>query len=84
LHSETRRLHQVFQPLLYLQYKLFIFSFSEFRYNKLSREIRELGKQVKELDPKDPFRTETSASILEKLYACNLNLNTKFETIFVY
>nr|CAG4636396.1 EOG090X0APJ [Eubosmina coregoni]SVE69971.1 EOG090X0APJ [Eubosmina coregoni] len=42
------------------------------KYNKLSREIRELGKQVKELDPKDPFRTETSASILEKLHSMGL------------
>ena len=38
-----------------------------FRYNKLSRQIRELARKVKDLDVKDPFRLEASNSILEKL-----------------
>jgi U3 small nucleolar ribonucleoprotein protein IMP3 len=38
-----------------------------FRYNKLSRQIRELARKIKDLDQKDPFRTESSAQLLEKL-----------------
>ena len=39
----------------------------DFRYNKLSRHIRELAKKIKELDVKDPFRMEATAHFLEKL-----------------
>nr|CAG4641920.1 EOG090X0APJ [Eurycercus lamellatus] len=42
------------------------------KYNKLSREIRELAIKVKELDAKDPFRTDSSANLLEKLYSMGL------------
>ncbi|KAG8238004.1 hypothetical protein J437_LFUL017793 [Ladona fulva] len=35
---------------------------------KLAREIREVVSKVKDLDNKDPFRVDCSASILEKLY----------------
>nr|CAG4645004.1 EOG090X0APJ [Leptodora kindtii] len=42
------------------------------QYNKLARKIRETAAQIKELDPKDPFRTDTSASLLEKLYQMGL------------
>jgi len=38
-----------------------------FRYNRLSRHIRELAKKIKDLDPSDPFRTEATAQLLEKL-----------------
>jgi U3 small nucleolar ribonucleoprotein protein IMP3 len=38
-----------------------------FRYNKLSRHIRELARKIKEVDVKDPFRTEATAQLLEKL-----------------
>ncbi|XP_046989389.1 U3 small nucleolar ribonucleoprotein protein IMP3 [Schistocerca americana] len=48
------------------------------KYNKLSREIRELARKVKELDPKDPFRVETSAQLLEKLYMMGL-IPTKWD-----
>lgn len=48
------------------------------KYNKLSREIRELARKVKELDPKDPFRVETSAQLLEKLYMMGL-ISTKWD-----
>lgn len=41
-------------------------------YNKLSREIRELAKKIKELDVKDPTRINASQQLLEKLY--NLGL----------
>lgn len=38
-----------------------------YRYNKLSREIRTLSEKIKALDPKDPFRNERGAQLLEKL-----------------
>lgn len=38
------------------------------RYNKLSREIREIAKLISEIDPKDPFRIEATALLLDKLY----------------
>ena len=38
-----------------------------FRYNKLSRQIRELARKVKELDVRDPFRLEATNQLLEKL-----------------
>jgi len=38
-----------------------------FRYNRLSRHIRELAKKITDLDPNDPFRTEATAQLLEKL-----------------
>jgi len=37
-------------------------------YNKLSREVRELVRKVRDLDPRDPYRTESGAQVLEKLY----------------
>ncbi|KAL3276350.1 hypothetical protein HHI36_011733 [Cryptolaemus montrouzieri] len=42
------------------------------RYNKLARNIRELARKIKEIDPKHPFRTECSAQLLEKLYVIGL------------
>ncbi|EZA52827.1 hypothetical protein DMN91_012129 [Ooceraea biroi] len=45
-------------------------------YNKLSREIRELGKKIKEVEPNHPFRIEQSATLLEKLYMMGL-ISTK-------
>lgn len=42
------------------------------RYNKLSREIRELANKIKELDSNSEFRTESSAQLLEKLYQMGL------------
>ncbi|KAL0276091.1 UNVERIFIED_CONTAM: hypothetical protein PYX00_003749 [Menopon gallinae] len=47
-------------------------------YNKLSREIRELARKIKELDPKDPFRIDSSAKLLEKLYGLGL-IRTKWD-----
>lgn len=38
------------------------------RYNKLARTIRELARKITEIDPKHPFRTETSAQLLEKMW----------------
>ncbi|KAJ9593430.1 hypothetical protein L9F63_015016 [Diploptera punctata] len=37
-------------------------------YKKLSREIRELARKIKDIDEKHPFRVESSAQLLEKLY----------------
>lgn len=42
------------------------------RYNKLSREIRELANKIKDLDATNEFRTEASAQLLEKLYQMGL------------
>lgn len=49
-----------------------------FRYNKLAREIRELGKKIKDLDADSPFRAEQSAALLEKLYMLGL-IPTKWD-----
>ena len=38
-------------------------------YNKLSREIRDIVRLVKDLDPKSQHRTDMSAAFLEKMYA---------------
>ncbi|XP_003699637.1 U3 small nucleolar ribonucleoprotein IMP3 [Megachile rotundata] len=48
------------------------------KYNKLAREIRELGKKIKELDADHPFRIEQSALLLEKLYMMGL-IPTKWD-----
>lgn len=50
----------------------------QFRYNKLSRTIRELAKKISEIDAKEPFRTEMSAMLLEKLYVLGL-IPTKWD-----
>lgn len=50
----------------------YYFRISVFRYNKLSREVRDLARKIKEIDPKHPFRTENSAQLLEKLYVMGL------------
>ncbi|CAI9581756.1 unnamed protein product [Staurois parvus] len=41
-------------------------------YNKLSRHVRELGRKIKDLDEKDPFRAQCTSKLLEKLYAMGL------------
>lgn len=48
------------------------------RYNKLSREIRDLANKLTQVDPSDPFRTEMSAKLLEKLYVMGL-IPTKWD-----
>lgn len=48
------------------------------KYNKLSRQIRELARKIKDLDQKDPFRIESSAQLLEKLYMLGL-IPTKWD-----
>ena len=37
------------------------------RYNKLSGLVKSLAGKIKELDPKDPYRNEVTAQLLEKL-----------------
>lgn len=49
-----------------------------FRYNKLARTIRDLAKRVSDIDASEPFRTEASAAILEKLYILGL-IPTKWD-----
>lgn len=48
------------------------------RYNKLSREIREIARKIKDIDAKHPFRTESSAQLLEKLYSMGL-ISTRWD-----
>ncbi len=43
-----------------------------FRYNKMSREVRELAKKIRDLDVKDPFRARAMSQLLDRLY--NLGL----------
>ncbi|KAK0167833.1 hypothetical protein PV327_001691 [Microctonus hyperodae] len=47
-------------------------------YNKMAREIREIGKKIKDLDAEHPFRIEQSAMLLEKLYMMGL-IATKWD-----
>lgn len=49
-----------------------------YRYNKLSRDIREIAKKIKEIDAEHPFRVEQSALLLEKLYMMGL-IPTKWD-----
>lgn len=42
------------------------------RYNKLSRNIRELAQKIRDLNEKDPFRVKSTSQLLEKLYAMGL------------
>lgn len=51
---------------------------NDYRYNKLSRDIRELGRKIKEIEPDHPFRIEQSALLLEKLYMMGL-ISTKWD-----
>lgn len=44
----------------------------------MAREIRELGKKIKEIDAEHPFRIEQSALLLEKLYMMGL-IATKWD-----
>ncbi|XP_076677201.1 U3 small nucleolar ribonucleoprotein IMP3 [Andrena cerasifolii] len=48
------------------------------KYNKLAREIRDLGTKIKEVDADHPFRMEHSALLLEKLYMMGL-IATKWD-----
>ncbi|XP_064616488.1 U3 small nucleolar ribonucleoprotein protein IMP3-like [Liolophura sinensis] len=42
------------------------------KYNKLSRQIREIARKVKELNVKDPFRSDATSQMLEKLHSMGL------------
>ncbi|XP_029308752.1 U3 small nucleolar ribonucleoprotein IMP3 [Cottoperca gobio] len=42
------------------------------KYNKLSRNIRDLVQKVRDLDEKDGFRAQSSHRLLEKLYSIGL------------
>ncbi|XP_069087173.1 U3 small nucleolar ribonucleoprotein protein IMP3 isoform X1 [Pleurodeles waltl] len=46
------------------------------KYNKLSRNVRELAQKIRDLDEKDAFRVQSTTRLLEKLYAMGL-INTK-------
>jgi U3 small nucleolar ribonucleoprotein protein IMP3 len=49
-----------------------------FRYNKLSRHIRELARKIKEVDVKDPFRTEATAQLLSSTPDNERDSNSQF------
>lgn len=38
-----------------------------FRYNKMSRNIRDLAQKIRDLDEKDGFRAQSTHRLLEKL-----------------
>ncbi|CAH0405685.1 unnamed protein product [Chilo suppressalis] len=42
------------------------------KYNKLSRDIRDLANKIKDIDASLGFRNESSAQLLEKLYQMGL------------
>uniref|UniRef100_A0A8C5AX19 IMP U3 small nucleolar ribonucleoprotein 3 n=1 Tax=Gadus morhua TaxID=8049 RepID=A0A8C5AX19_GADMO len=42
------------------------------KYNKLSRNIRDLAQKVRDVDEKDGFRAQCTAQLLEKLYCIGL------------
>ncbi|XP_068196882.1 U3 small nucleolar ribonucleoprotein protein IMP3 [Antennarius striatus] len=42
------------------------------KYNKLSRNIRDLAQKIRDLDEKDGFRAQSSHRLLEKLYGIGL------------
>ncbi|XP_028666530.2 U3 small nucleolar ribonucleoprotein protein IMP3 [Erpetoichthys calabaricus] len=42
------------------------------RYNKLSRNVRDLAVKIQDLNEKDPFRVTCTQQLLEKLYALGL------------
>lgn len=42
------------------------------KYNKLSRNIRDLAQKIRDLDAKDGFRAQSTHQLLEKLYDIGL------------
>lgn len=81
-HIQKRDDYTTYVPILellkHLLQKLdFNFVFLS-RYNKIAREIRELSQKISKVDAKDPFRTEVSALLLEKLYVLGL-IPTKWD-----
>ncbi|XP_010902512.1 U3 small nucleolar ribonucleoprotein protein IMP3 [Esox lucius] len=42
------------------------------KYNKLSRNIRDLAQKIRDLDEKDGFRAQSTSKLLEKLYGTGL------------
>ncbi|XP_028833724.1 U3 small nucleolar ribonucleoprotein IMP3 [Denticeps clupeoides] len=42
------------------------------KYNKLSRNIRDVAQKIRDLDEKDGFRAQSTALFLEKLYSVGL------------
>ncbi|XP_030387471.1 U3 small nucleolar ribonucleoprotein protein IMP3 [Scaptodrosophila lebanonensis] len=45
------------------------------KYNKLSREVRDLVEKIAKLDAADPFKAEASTMLLNKLYAMGVANN---------
>uniref|UniRef100_A0A3Q4GEQ9 IMP U3 small nucleolar ribonucleoprotein 3 n=1 Tax=Neolamprologus brichardi TaxID=32507 RepID=A0A3Q4GEQ9_NEOBR len=42
------------------------------KYNKLSRNVRDLARKIRDLDEKDGFRAQNTHRLLEKLYSIGL------------
>ena len=45
-----------------------MFNINNHRYNRLANAVRSLAAKLKELNPKDPFRINSTTQLLEKLY----------------
>lgn len=45
-------------------------------YNKITKQVLDLAKKLKELDPEDPVRATATSQLLEKLYSMGL-ISTK-------
>ncbi|XP_016994582.2 U3 small nucleolar ribonucleoprotein protein IMP3 [Drosophila takahashii] len=43
------------------------------KYNKLSREIRELAEKIAKLDASDPFKVEATTMLLNKIHAMGVS-----------
>ncbi|XP_023172517.1 U3 small nucleolar ribonucleoprotein protein IMP3 [Drosophila hydei] len=43
------------------------------KYNKLSREVRELAEKIAKLDATDPFKAEASTMLMNKLHALGVS-----------
>ncbi|KAH8372728.1 hypothetical protein KR009_004052 [Drosophila setifemur] len=46
---------------------------NHYRYNKLSREIRDLAEKIAKLDGSDPFKTDATTMLLNKLHAMGVS-----------
>ncbi|XP_037947397.1 U3 small nucleolar ribonucleoprotein protein IMP3 [Teleopsis dalmanni] len=50
------------------------------KYNKLSRDVRELVEKIAKLDKSDPFKSEAEEMLMRKLYSMGVVNSTDLET----
>jgi U3 small nucleolar ribonucleoprotein protein IMP3 len=65
-------------PIIFLSILVNLISHLPFRYNALSRKIRNLAEKIANVDQRHPFRTEVSTQFLEKLCIMGL-IPTKWD-----